>query len=382
MRFRHLILAVFCAFALSAFAQDRAADVQTAFTRAQHLKHGINASIWFAQHPEDYSANYTNHETTTQDIAIMAKLGFDHVRISIDAVPLTHALDSEDGEGDFRGNFLARLDKAVDEITAAGLAVIIDVHPEDSYKQALRTDGTTVDRFVIMWQKLAAHYADRDPNLVFFEILNEPEVNDPYRWAGIQARVAAAIRAVAPRQTIIATGANYSGLGDFLALHPLPDGNMIYNFHFYDPIQFTHQGASWGAPWWISTHDIPYPATEDTMADRLKLVPDAADRFDLENYWLDHWDAHHIRLLIDEAAAWGKANNVPLTCNEFGAFREHSDPVSRTNWIRDVRTALEADGIGWAMWDYHNGFGVAVKDANGKSIVDPQTVEALGLKGE
>ena len=56
--------------------------------------------------------------------------------------------------------------------------------------------------------------------------------------------------------------------------------------------------------------------------------------------------------------------------------------MSRTNWIRDVRTALEADGIGWAMWDYHNGFGVAVKDANGKSVVDPQTVEALGLKGK
>jgi len=376
VRLRVLLLTFFSGFALLAFAQDHAADLQTAFARAQHLKHGINASIWFAQHHEDYSANYTNHETTPEDIAIMAGLGFDHVRLSIDAVPLTQAFNSRDGEGDF----LVRLDKAVDEITAKGMAVIIDIHPEDSYKQALRTDGTAVDRFVMMWQKLAAHYAGRDPNLIFFEILNEPEVNDPYRWAGIQARVAAAIRAVAPRQTIIATGANYSGLGDFLNLHPLPDGNVIYNFHFYDPIQFTHQGAGWGSPWWISTHDIPYPATEETMADRLKLVPEAADRFQLENYWLDHWDAHHIRLLIDEAAAWGKANNVPLTCNEFGAFREHSDPVSRTNWIRDVRTALEADGIGWTMWDYHNGFGVAVKDANGKSVVDPQTVEALGLK--
>jgi endoglucanase len=118
------------------------------------------------------------------------------------------------------------------------------------------------------------------------------------------------------------------------------------------------------------------------MADRLQQVPEPADRFQLENYWLDNWDAHHIRQLIDEAGAWAKSNNVPLTCNEFGAFREHSDPVSRTNWIRDVRTALEADGIGWAMWDYHNGFGVAVKDENGKSVVDPQTVEALGLEGK
>jgi hypothetical protein len=376
VRFRTLLPAVFFAFALSAFAQDHAADVQTAFARAQHLKHGINASIWFAQHHEDYSASYTNHETTPEDITIMAGLGFDHVRLSIDAAPLTQAFSAWGGEGDF----LVRLDKAVDEITATGMAVIIDIHPEDSYKQALRTDGTAVDRFVTMWQKLAEHYAGRDPNLVFFEILNEPEVNDPYRWAGIQARVAAAIRAVAPRQTIIATGANYSGLGDFLALHPLPDGNVIYNFHFYDPIQFTHQGAGWSSSYLVYTHDIPYPASEDTMADRLKQVPEAADRFQLENYWLSHWDAHHIRLLIDEAAAWGKAYNVPLTCNEFGVFREHIDPVSRTNWIRDVRTALEADGIGWSMWDYHNGFGVAVKDANGKSVVDPQTVEALGLK--
>jgi hypothetical protein len=378
VRFRTWLFAFVFAFGLSAVAQDHAADVQTAFTRAQHLKHGINASIWFAQHHEDYSANYTEHESTPEDIAIMAGLGFDHVRLSIDAVPLTKAFNARSGDDDF----LVRLDKAVDQITAKGMAVIVDVHPEDNYKQAMRTDNTAVDRFVIMWQKLAAHYAGRDPNLVFFEILNEPEVNDPYRWAGIQARAAAAIRDAAPHHTIIATGANYSGLGDFLKLHPLPDGNVIYNFHFYDPIQFTHQGAGWGAPWWVYTHNIPYPATEDTMADRLKLVPEAADRFELENYWLDHWDAHHIRLLIDQAAAWGKANNVPLTCNEFGAFREHSDPVSRTNWIRDVRTALEADGIGWAMWDYHNGFGVAVKDANGKSVVDPQTVEALGLKGK
>ncbi|HUB53352.1 MAG TPA: cellulase family glycosylhydrolase [Terracidiphilus sp.] len=371
---RLLFSAVFVAFALCALAQDRAADVQTAFARAQHLRHGINASIWFAQHPMDYSATYTDHETTPEDIAIMAKLGFDHVRLSVDAEPLTRAFN---GWG--HGDFLVRLDKAVDEITAAGMAVIVDVHPEDNYKQALRTDAGAVDRFVMLWQRLATHFGGRDPNLVFFEILNEPEVYDPYRWDGIQARAAAAIRAAAPRHTIIAAGPNYSDIPDLFTVHPLDDGNVIYNFHFYDPHEFTHQGAAWGTPFWVYEHDIPYPATEDTMADRLKQIPEPSGRYQLENYWLDHWDAHRIKLLMDEAAAWGKANNVPLTCNEFGVYRAHVDPVSRNNWIRDVRTALEADGIGWAMWDYHNGFGVAVKDKNGKSIVDPQTVEALGL---
>jgi hypothetical protein len=155
---------------------------------------------------------------------------------------------------------------------------------------------------------------------------------------------------------------------------------VIYTFHFYDPHEFTHQGAGWGAPFWIYEHGIPYPPTESSMAELVKQVPDRADRFRLEQYWLDGWNAHRIRLTIDEAADWGRANNVPLICNEFGAYREVTAPPSRLAWLNDVRAALEADSIGWAMWDYHNGFGVAVKDREGKSVVDPATVEALGLK--
>ena len=215
---------------------------------------------------------------------------------------------------------------------------------------------------------------------MFFEILNEPEVNDAYRWVGIQARVAAAIREVAPKNTIIATGPNYSDIADLLTIHPLSDGNAIYNFHFYDPHEFTHQGAAWGEAWWSYTHNIPYPATESSMQELVKEVPDAANRFALERYWLDHWDGRRMRLTIDEAAAWGRANGVPLICNEFGAYREHTDEQSRMNWIRDVRTALEADGIGWAMWDYRGGFGVVWKEDGQAAKVDEKVVEALGLK--
>jgi len=369
------------AFSLAAVAQDRApdraADLRTAFARAQHLKRGINVSHWFSQNAQDYSAHHTETETTPEDIAIIAKLGFDNVRLSVDATPLEQYPRGADG---LNAEFMARLDRALDTILADGMAVQVDLHPEEAYKQGIRTNNTSVDRLVQLWRRLAAHYANRDPERVFFEIMNEPEENDPYRWAGIQARVAAAIREAAPRHTIIATGPNYSDIIDLLTQHPLPDGNVIYNFHFYDPHEFTHQGASWGATYWIYEHDIPYPPTESSMAELVKQVPDPADRYKLENYWLDHWDAHRIRLMIDEAAAWAHENNVPLICNEFGAYRQVTEPASRLAWLHDVHTALEADGIGWAMWDYHNGFGVAVKDANGKSVVDAQTVEALGLK--
>jgi hypothetical protein len=83
--------------------------------------------------------------------------------------------------------------------------------------------------------------------------------------------------------------------------------------------------------------------------------------------------------MIDAGAAWGQENHVPLICNEFGAYRRVTDPVSRANWIHDVRTALEADGIGWAMWDYRGGFSVVSKQDGQAAQVDGATVGALGL---
>jgi len=380
VHFRFRLLVILLALAIPALAQDRSAGLpgrDTAFARARHLEHGINASEWFAQSPNDYSAARTNRYTDARDIALMAHLGFDHVRLSIDPVPLEQYPRAADG---LNADFVARLDRAVDAILANGLAVEIDLQPEDNYKQQLRAGDYAVDELTMLWRKLAAHYAGRDPDRVFFEILNEPEVNDAYRWAGIQARLAAAIRQAAPRNTIIATGANYSNLLDLLALHPLADGNVIYNFHFYEPHEFTHQGASWGLTWWSYTHGIPYPPSDTTMQALLLEVPDAADRFALESYWLDHWDAHRIRMTIDAAAAWARENNVPLICNEFGAYRNASDPVSRANWIHDVRTAFEADGIGWAMWDYRGSFGVVTKQDGQPAQVDGAVIGALGLK--
>ena len=377
MHLRLPCLALLFALALPAAAQNRAEELQTAFQRALHLKRGINASQWFAQSAADYSAARTDRYTDAQDIALMAHLGFDSVRLSIDAAPLVQYPHGQDG---LNAEFLARLDRVVDAMLAQGLAVQIDLHPEDSYKQQLRTNDWAVDHLEDLWRRLAAHYGPRDPERVFFEILNEPEVNDAYRWAGIQARMAAAIRQVAPKNTIIATGPSYSSVDDLLTQHPLPDGNVIYTFHFYTPYEFTHQGAGWGLPWWSYTHDIPYPAAESGMQELLKQVPDLHSRFELENYWLNHWDERHIRLLIDEGAAWARENHVPLLCNEFGAYRLHSDAQSRKNWIHDVRTALEADGIGWTMWDYRGDFGVVYKKDGQAAVVDQAVVEALGLK--
>ena len=373
-RIRIFLIAI-SAFAVNSFAQDRSAEVRLAFTRAQHLRHGINASEWFAQKPGRYSAVKTNSYTDDADIALMAQIGFDSVRLSIDAAPLEQGLLEHD-----ETNFVGRLDHAVDQMLARGMAVQIDIHPESDYKKKVSTTGDGAERFLMLWRKLATHYADRNPDLVFYEIMNEPEERDAYRWAGVQARAASAIRSVAPKNTIIATGPNWSSIADLLTQEPLPDGNVIYTFHFYEPHEFTHQGASWGAAYWIYTHDIPYPPTQESLQKSLAQVPDAPNRYAFEHYWLDHWDAHRIKLQIDAAAAWGKQHNVPLLCNEFGVYREKAPKDSRMQWIHDVRSALEADDIGWTMWDYRGGFGVVWKEDGKPAKTDDSVVAALGLK--
>src|SRR5208282_3713919 len=108
--------------------------------------------------------------------------------------------------------------------------------------------------------------------------------------------------------------------------------------------------------------------------------PDELDRAQAIRYGREHWDAARIEEEMQQAAEWAGRRGVPLICNEFGVFREFADPRDRAAWLRDVRTALEKRGIGWAMWEYHGGFGVVTSENGAIATPDEATVKALGLK--
>jgi hypothetical protein len=193
--------------------------------------------------------------------------------------------------------------------------------------------------------------------------------------------VDAAIRQIDTSHTIVATAANYSSLPDLVQLEALRDDNVIYNFHFYEPYQFTHQGASWGADDWIFYKSIPYPATPTSLDAQMQNVPGDAARYNLYLYGVGNWTAETIAGRISFAAAWARERNVPIMCNEFGAYRETADPASRARWIHDVRSALEANHIGWAMWDYRGNFGVVTR-TDTEIVPDDAILKALGLNAD
>jgi aryl-phospho-beta-D-glucosidase BglC (GH1 family) len=344
--------------------------------RFDHLRHGINASEWYAQR-SNYSPDFLSTYTTRDDIVLMRRLGFDHVRLSIDPQPLWR-----EGHADsLREEHLRRMDAVVDDMLAQDLAVIIDIHPSSEFKRRLVTDNReAVSQFADFWRALAQHYASRDSERIFLEVMNEPEFEDDARWYGVQGRLVDAIRQGAPKNTILVAGAKWSDLYDLLAMQPYADRNLIYNFHFYDPHIFTHQGATWGVNSWHHLHDIPYPSTLEAVRAVLSEATDPKSQYNLLQYGLDRWNTDRVRADMAFVADWAKRHKVRLTCNEFGVFREHSNAQSRAAWIRDVRTAFEENGIGWTMWDYRGGFGVVTKQPDGTSLPDTAIVNALGLK--
>jgi endoglucanase len=281
------------------------------------------------------------------------------------------------GQRGATAEYFGYLDAAMKMILDAGLAVELDMHPDSDFKARLKDDDF-VEQFADFWRTVAQRYSSWDHDRVFFEILNEPEMRDSYRWYGVETKLATAIRQGAPAHTIIATGANWDNDDDMVFLEPLRDPNVIYVFHFYEPHVFTHQGANWGAYYWRWLKGLHYPSSPENAAQVAAAVPEAVDRLYVIRYGKDHWDASRIEAEINQAADWAKQRNVPLICNEFGVYRAYTDPHDREAWLKDVRTAFERHDIGWAMWDYSGSFGVVTKK-DGKATPDETTVRALGL---
>src|SRR6202451_3549022 len=104
-------------------------------SRLAHLRHGLNASEWFAQvyDKRGYTKEHFQSWTTVQDIALMQSMGFDHVRLSVDPQPMmvSHRPDEIPAE------YLGYLDAAVKMILDHGLAVVIDLHPDSGFKARL-----------------------------------------------------------------------------------------------------------------------------------------------------------------------------------------------------------------------------------------------------
>jgi endoglucanase len=119
------------------------------------------------------------------------------------------------------------------------------------------------ERLLGIWSQIALRYKDRPPS-VAFELLNEP--NDKLtsdKLNSLMARAIKVVRAHNPTRLVFVDGYFWAN-AEYLHQLLLPeDPNVIATFHMYQPILFTHQGASWMGPEY-QTLRVVFPGPPET----------------------------------------------------------------------------------------------------------------------
>jgi len=121
------------------------------------------------------------------------------------------------------------------------------------------------NRLTALWREIARRYAD-EPAIAAYDLVNEPVVSkDKSQWQRLAQRLVNAIREVDTNHLIFVERingiipSNYSNDAElnFVFIHD-PANKWGLTFHFYHPIEYTHQYAHW-VPSFKNTDGGKYP---------------------------------------------------------------------------------------------------------------------------
>ncbi len=258
-------------------------------------------SIGEAKTDSFYTVWLENHFTRA-DVDSMASWGFNAVRVAMHYKWFTLPIEDEPvpGEQTWLDRGFEMMDSLLAWCSDKEMYLILDMHGApggqgknadisdyDPSKPSLWESEDNKDKFVALWQGLAARYSD-EPWIGGYDLINEtnwpfPEGNNS-QMRSLYMRTTDSIRAHDQNHIIFIEGNSFAN--DFSRLTPPWDPNMAYSFHKY----------------W--TYNNP---------DALNWVTEMRDRY-----------------------------NVPIWNGETG---ENS-----TTWFRNLVKLHEDQNIGWSMW--------------------------------
>lgn len=341
--------------------------------KGSELGRGFNVGGWLSQ--SDLSERHMRSFLSVDDFRRMADWGFANVRIPFDY----ELIEDGDAPGGCNEAGLTWLDTALNWAEDAGLKAILDMHKAPGFVFTMMTkefdgpiplisDPAVRRRWLDLWRRIAERYRGRFEQTAF-ELLNEITAPESESWNTLAAAAFQVIRDTDADRTVVVGTNMWNQTATFADLRPIDDDNVIYTFHFYDPIAFTHQRAKWMPEMVYYDRTVPYPGRppelhqsaerasaegNDFVANRLKKLADF------------YGDREHDRNMLAEflapALEFRDANNAEIYCGEFGVI--HLAPAEdRLRWFRDTLGLFEAEGIGWSVWTYKGkGFGVIASD--------------------
>jgi endoglucanase len=307
-----LIAAVLC-FVAELRAQTNTPDI---FEQGRKLGRGVNVlgydPIWRSRDQGRFQEKY---------FRLLKEAGFSSIRVNLYGFRQMHSTNNFA----LRDSWFEVLDWTLKHAQAQGLMVVLDLH---EFNVLGENPAANKDKFLAFWRQISRRYVGA-PASVYFEALNEPCKNlTPVLWNEYFREALAIIREKNPTRTVIVGPGHWNSLHHLSELElPEADRNLIVTFHYYDPSEFTHQGASW-------------TGQQDKLGVDWAATPEQLIR---------------IKKDFDKVAAWAKEHNRPIYLGEFGAYDKAAMPA-RVRYLSAVARAAEERGWSWGYWQFDSDF--------------------------
>ena len=337
------------------------ADARPPPDRIALLRHGVNITNWFRFPARSDAASI---RTYLSDLAMaeLHRAGFSFVRLAVQP----EFLLAEPQRIDW-------LREAVMRLEQQGLAVVVELHPTTWHLET-----TDAPKLLAAWRRLGPALARFDPRLTFVEPVNEPVFpHNEAAWEALQLQVLAVVRGALPNTTVVLTGNDWSSVDGLRGLQPVPDSNVIYTVHLYDPAVLTSLAAYLPGLDRRALAALPFPVNDPSTC--LRPTTDQATANVMHAYCADGWTAARLASRLQIAVDWGTAHNAAVMVGEFGATHALNAPA-RLAWLTSVRQTAERDGMGWALWGLEDQMGFDLpRPPPQQPRLDPAVLAALGL---
>ena len=310
---------------------------------------GINLGGWLSQCPV-YSKEHFDNFIKEGDLEKIANWGMDHVRLPIDY----DVIETEDGKPIEEG--LNHIEECISWCRKFGLNIVLDLHKTKGYmfdKNAVPdadlffTNIELQERFYKTWSGLIDRFG-KDKDIIIYELLNEV-VNPFYadKWNEIAMKAISIIRAKESDARIMVGGVRNNDVKSIPLMFPPTDENLVYTFHCYDPLCFTHQKAFWVPN---SDFDLNYPDTVSVYQEKSRRLEQEKDG-NIFHTSIEMIGPQYFEEIFAEAVEFAEKYNISLYCGEFGVI-DLAPLEDSVRWLRDINEVMCKHGIGRSYWSY------------------------------
>jgi len=275
-----------------------------------------------------------------KQLDFIAKKGFNYIRIPLDYRFWTKDFDYLKPDEKVFNN----IDGYIKACQQRGLHVSINLHRAPGYcinlnsieKHNLWKDKEAQDAFVFIWETFAKRYKGISPDVLSFDLLNEPPDIGQYgftrkRHEKVIRRTINAVQDIDPDRLLIING--ICGGGE--AIPELADTGTVHSGRGYAPFTVSHYQAGWvdlGSNY--KWQPPVYPGLSDGYM----------------------WDKAALRAYYKP---WRKVEDTGtgVYIGEFGCYNKTPNDVA-LRWFSDLLSLYREYKWGYALWNFKGPFGI------------------------